>query len=128
MGDIWKPQSGWAGVEYNVPVMLTQVAQGRLTINHYVKVQSENPAKAWSLWPRKGNLDVGADADVTIVDLEKHAVVDQAKGHSKNPNTPFHGWHVQGLPIYTIVRGRVVAKDGELAPGEPHGVFVKRQG
>ena len=128
MGDIWKPQSGWAGVEYNVPVMLTQVAQGRMTINHYVKVQSENPAKAWSLWPRKGNLDVGADADVTIVDLGKHGVVDQTKGHSKNPNTPFHGFHVQGLPIYTIVRGQVVAKDGELVGQNPRGVFVRRQG
>ena len=118
--DIWKAIPGWPGVETNVPLMLTQVNEGKLTLNHYVKVQSEGPARAWNLWPRKGNLNVGADADVTIVDLKKEGVIDKNKLHSKPKLTPFHGWKVKGMPVYTIVRGHVVMKDGALL-GKPLG-------
>jgi dihydroorotase len=129
LGDIWKPISGWPGVETNVPVMLTVVNQGRMTINHYVKVQSENVARAWQLWPQKGNLAPGADGDVTIVDMNKAGVIDENKLHSKNKLSPWHGWHVKGMPVYTIVRGAVVARDGEVVhQGRPPGEFVRPAG
>lgn len=118
--DIWKVIPGWPGVETNVPLMLTQVNSGKLSLNHYVKVQSEGPAKAWNFWPRKGNLNAGADADVTIVDMNKEGTIDKNKLHSKSKVTPFHGWKVKGMPVYTIVRGQVVAKDGEIV-GKPTG-------
>lgn len=118
--DIWKAIPGWPGVETNVPLMLTQVNEGRLSLNHYVKVQAEGPARAWNLWPRKGNLNLGADADVTIVDMKKEGVIDKNKLHSKSKVSPFHGWRVKGMPVYSIVRGNVVAKDGEVV-GKPIG-------
>ncbi|HET7264849.1 MAG TPA: dihydroorotase [bacterium] len=120
MGDIWKAAAGWPGVETNVPLMLTQVNAGRLTLNHYVRVQAEGPARAWNLWPRKGHLGLGADADVTIVDLRRESTIDQERLHSKNKFTPFHGFRVTGLPVYTIVRGRVVMEGGEIV-GRPEG-------
>ncbi len=123
MGDIWKAIPGWPGVETNVPLLLTQVNAGRLTLNRYVKLQAEGPARAWNLWPRKGNLDHGADADVTIVDMNKTGVIDRDKLHSKHKMTPFHGWHVTGMPVYTIVRGSVVMKDGQIY-GQPVGQLI----
>lgn len=124
MEDIWKAIPGWPGVETNVPLMLTQVNAGRLTLNQYVKVQAEGPARAWNLWPRKGSLDRGADADVTIVDLNREGVIDKETLHSKSKVTPFHGWRVRGMPVYTIIRGTVVMKDGEIY-GKPLGEFIR---
>ncbi len=118
--DIWKAIPGWPGVETNVPLMLTAVNEGKLSLNLYVERQSEGPARAWNMWPRKGNLNVGADGDVTIVDMNKEATIDKNKLHSKPKITPYHGWKVKGMPVYTIIRGNVVAKDGEIV-GEPIG-------
>jgi dihydroorotase len=118
--DIWKAASGFPGVETSARLMLTQVNEGRLTLNQYVKIQSEGPARAWNLWPRKGNLNPGADADVTIVDLAKEAVIDKSRLHGKSRVTPFDGWKVKGVPVYTIVRGNIVMKDGEVL-GRPIG-------
>ena len=114
MGDIWTAMAGWPGVETSVPLMLTQVNAGRISLNHYVKVQAEGPARAWNLWPKKGHLGRGADADVTIVDLHRESVIDEARLHSKSKVTPFHGFRVTGLPVYTIVRGHVVMEEGQV--------------
>ncbi len=124
MGDIWKAAAGCPGVETSVPLMLTQVNAGRLSLNRYAQLQSEGPARAWNLWPRKGCLGHGADADLTIVDLHAEGTIDAARLHSKSRATPFAGMRVTGLPVYTVVRGRVVMRHGELA--EPaSGEFVR---
>jgi allantoinase len=105
--------------------MLTLVNEGRLTLNQYVKLQSERPAQCWNLYPRKGTLDTGADGDVTIVDMNKPGVLDENKLHSKNKLSPWHGWHVTAQPVYTIIRGNIVMKDGEIAPQTtPQGEFI----
>jgi dihydroorotase len=98
--------------------MLTQVAAGRLSLTHYVRLSAVNPAKAWGLYPRKGALQVGADADIAIVDLAREGRVSAGALHSKSKITPFDGRALKGLPVATLVRGRVVARDGELV-GEP---------
>ena len=124
MGDIWKAIPGWPGVETNVPLMLTQVNAGRMNLNQYVKVQAEGPARAWNLWPRKGNLGKGADGDVTIVDMRKEGTIDQDQLHSKSKLTPFNGFRVKGMPVYTIVRGNVVMENGEIV-SKPLGQLQK---
>jgi len=101
-------------------LMLNAVNEGQLSLNLYVERQSEGPARAWNMWPRKGNLNVGADGDVTIVDMNKEVTLDQGKLHSKHKISPYHGWKVKGMPVYTIIRGTVVAKDGEVI-GDPIG-------
>lgn len=124
MSDIWKPVPGWPGVESNVQLMLTQVNAGMLTLPDYVRVQSENPARAWGLYPRKGHLGKGADADITIVDMNKEGMIDKNKHQSKPKLTPFHGFRTKGAAVYTIVRGTVQMKDG-IVVGGPIGNFQK---
>jgi len=122
--DIWKVVPGFVGVETKVPIMLTQVNEGRLSLNQYVKLVTENPAKLFNLYPRKGTNDIGTDADFTIVDMDKEGVIDSEKLHSRFTVTPFNGWKVKGMPIYTVVRGNIVMKDGELV-GEPKGEHIR---
>lgn len=120
---IWDCISGFCGVETGVPLMLTEVNKGRMSLNHYVRVASENPAKVWQLYPRKGALRVGADGDVTVVDMDKEGAIDITKLHSKNNPSPWHGWKVKGMPVAAVVRGRVQMRDGEPV-GEPIGRMV----
>jgi len=95
-----------------------------MTLNHYVKVASENPARVWQIYPKKGAIRPGSDGDLTIVDMEKEAVIDANKLHSKNKPTPWHGWKVKGLPVCTIVRGHVQMRDGEPV-GKPIGQMLR---
>jgi dihydroorotase-like cyclic amidohydrolase len=69
------------------------------------------------MYPRKGAIRLGSDGDLTIVDMNKEATIEPRKLHSKNVPTPWAGWKVKGLPVYTVVRGNVQAKDGEPAGG-----------
>jgi dihydroorotase len=117
---IWDCISGFCGVETAVSLMLTEVNKGRMTLNQYVRWASENPAKVWQMYPRKGAIRVGSDGDLTIVDMNKEGTIDARKLHSKNTPTPWHGWKVKGMPVYTIVRGNVQMRDGEPV-GKPIG-------
>jgi dihydroorotase len=109
--DIWTVDCGFPGVETQMPLMLTEIAKGRATINDYVRWSAESPAKIWGLYPRKGTLTVGSDADIAIVDLARPWTVDDAKIQSTSKISPWHGREATALPIHTIVRGRFVMKD-----------------
>ncbi|MBI2304824.1 MAG: allantoinase AllB [Chloroflexi bacterium] len=115
--------AGFVGVEICVPIMLTEVNKGTLSINKYVQLASENPARVWDMYPQKGTIQVGADGDLTIVDMSREGMVDSDKLHSKNRITPFNGWKTKGAPVCTIVRGQVVMKEGQIT-GEPKGRLV----
>jgi dihydroorotase len=112
--DIWTVDCGFPGVETQMPLMLTEVNRGRATISDYVRWSAENPAKAWGLYPRKGTLTVGSDADIAIVDLKHKWTIDDAKIQSRSKISPWQGWPCTALPIHTIVRGRFVMKDRVL--------------
>ncbi len=119
--DIWKAISGFAGVETSVRIFLTYgVHTGRMTLNQYVAVTSEGPAMTWDLWPRKGAIRVGSDADLTIVDLEKAGVISESEMHGKNNLNPFEGHKTRGQAVATVVRGHFAMRDNELV-GEPIG-------
>jgi dihydroorotase len=112
---IWDVPCGFAGVETMLPLLLTRgVIEGSLTLERLVHATSEMPAKLWGLWPRKGNLDVGSDADITIVDLARAGQIAADTLHGKNNLSPFEGWPTRGAPVATIVRGRIATRDGEL--------------
>lgn len=116
--NIWDCARGIPGVETQMPLMLTEVNRKRMTINDYVRWSSVNPAKAWDLYPRKGAIAVGSDADLVVLDMEHCAAIDQESLHSRHKFTPWHGRSTQGRPLHTIVRGRTVVRDGVLV-GEP---------
>jgi dihydroorotase len=123
--DIWKAISGFTGVEVSVRLFLTYgVSTGRLTLQQFARASSEGPAKAWGLYPQKGAIRAGSDADLTIVDLEKTGVISASGLHSKNNVTPFDGHRTKGEAVATICRGRIVMRDGELV-GEPRGRMVR---
>ena len=114
--DIWAVDCGFPGVETQMPAMLTQVNAGRMSICDYVRWSAFNPAHAWGLYPRKGAIAPGADADLALVDLGREWTIDDAKTKSRSKISPWHGRKVKGLPIHTFVRGRFVMRDRALVP------------
>jgi dihydroorotase-like cyclic amidohydrolase len=98
-----------------LPLLLTRgVNEGWLTLERLVRATSEMPAKLWGLWPRKGNLSAGADADITIVDLDRPGQIRADALHGMNNLSPFEGWPTRGAPVTTIVRGQIVMRGGLL--------------
>ena len=110
---IWDVACGLLGVETALPLMLTEVNRGRLTLADYVRVSAAAPARTWGLAGRKGALRVGADADIVAVDLAAGRTLTGDRQHSQDRVFPYEGREVQGLPVRTWVRGRLVAADGE---------------
>ena len=121
--NVWEAASGFIGVETALPLMLTEVSKGRLSLQQYVLSNSENPARIWGVYPKKGAIQVGSDADLVLVDLQHKDVIRQSHLHSMNRITPYDGWDVQGLPRVTILRGRVIMRDGEVV-GTPSGDLI----
>jgi dihydropyrimidinase/dihydroorotase len=116
-GDVWDAIPGDNnGIEYFLPAMMSYgVNENRIGMERLVEVCAENNARRWGLYPRKGALVEGADADMVIVDLERSAVVDDDFYHTMEPRySTFHGEELTGLPTHTIVGGEVVVEDGEL--------------
>jgi dihydroorotase len=109
--DIWTVDCGFPGVETQMPLMLTEINRGRASIQDYVRWSAEAPAKIWGLYPRKGALTVGSDADIAIVDLNRRWTIDDALIQSRSKISPWHGRQATALPVHTIVRGRFVMKD-----------------
>jgi dihydroorotase len=124
--DIWRAVSGFAGVEISLRLFLTEaVNAGRMSLQQLVRATSEAPAQAWGLYPRKGCLAVGSDADITVVDLGVEDVVQEQRLHGKNNLTPFEGRRTRGAAVATVVRGHIVMQHATLL-GEPHGRSVSR--
>ncbi|NVO17256.1 MAG: dihydroorotase family protein [Rhodoplanes sp.] len=109
---IWDCAPGFPGVETSMVLMLAEVSRGCLTLGQYVRMACEAPAKAFGLYPRKGVLAVGADADIVLVDMEKTGRVAADGLHSIGNATPFESFEIRGRPVRTLVRGATVALDG----------------
>jgi dihydroorotase-like cyclic amidohydrolase len=115
---------GAIGVETSIPLLLDKVNQGQLTLERLVAVACENPARIYKLFPRKGVIQVGADADLVLLDMDRRWTITNEGMHSKNHLTPFHGWEVQGMPVLTLVNGHIVARDREIVGNPGHGKLV----
>ncbi|OUS78710.1 allantoinase [Paenibacillus sp. MY03] len=126
-GDIWSIPSGICGVETLLPLMLQGVHEGRITLPRLAALLSENPARQFGLYPRKGKLQIGSDADITIVDLKRQSVIRREELHSKSKVTAFDGMPVNGLPVKVILGGRTVMENGALI-GDPGGKLVNPLG
>jgi dihydroorotase (multifunctional complex type) len=115
--------------EHYLSLYLTEVAKGRLTLRRLVELVSENPARHLGLYPAKGAIGVGSDADLVLVDLDAEAVLgDSYPVYSKMGFTPLAGRRVKGRPVYTIVRGQVVMEYGQLQVKPGFGRFVPAAG
>ena len=116
---IWDCGCGFPGVETAMPLMLTEVASGRLPLATYVRATSASPARAFGLYPIKGLLAPGADADIAVVDLARPGSIAGARLQSRSRITPFEGRRTIGAAVMTFVRGHIVMRDGAIlaAPG-----------
>ncbi|WP_269714480.1 dihydroorotase [Caulobacter sp. NIBR2454] len=113
--------SGMPGVQTLVPIMLTHVAEGRLTLERFIDLTSHGANRIFGL-ADKGRLAEGYDADLTIVDLKADRTIHSADQATRAGWTPFDGFQAKGWPMATIVRGTVVMRDGEVIAegrGEP---------
>ena len=110
-----------------MPVMLTQVNSGRMSINQYVQWSAHAPAHAWGCYPNKGVIQAGSDADIVIADLTGGRTIDNADLHSKSKVTAWHGFETTASVDWTLVRGRVVVKERELVGDQGWGKPVKQK-
>jgi dihydroorotase (multifunctional complex type) len=123
--NIWDAWAGIPSIETMLPIVLSEgVNKNRITIRRAAQVLSENPARRFGLYPRKGHIAVGADGDFAIVDLSAERKVKASELHYKVGWTPYEGWVLKGWPTTTIVRGQVVAKDGQIVAKEGLAQFV----
>ena len=120
-----KSPPGVPGLETTLPLMLTLVNRQQLSLSLLVKLLSENPARIFGL-KSKGQLRKGADGDLVLVDLKKKSRTDSSKFFSKAKFSPFEGFKTKGAVHTTIVAGRVVYSEGDIAAREGSGSVLKR--
>ena len=123
----WQCDCGFPGVETQMPLMLTEVNKGRMSISDYVRWACVNPARAWGLFPNKGIIQAGADADIVLVDAKREWTVDQSQLFSKSKISPWHGRRVQGGPVLTMVRGHIVMDQGKVVAQPGWGKPARQQ-
>lgn len=122
----WVP-NGIPGVETRLPILFSEgVAKGRIDLNRFVALTATNHAKMYGLYPQKGTIAIGSDADIAIWDPQRKVTLSQSLMHHGSDYTPYEGIEVTGWPVRTIVRGTTVALDG-TAVGKPgHGRYLSR--
>ena len=126
-GTIWDAPFGLPGLDTTLGLLLDAAAKGLISYERLVECYSEAPARAYGLAPRKGSMEIGADADLVIVDPAAAWVVDKTTLRSRAGWSPYEGRHLQGRAIQTYVRGTLVAAGDWVAePG--HGQFVPGAG
>lgn len=122
--DIWNGPGGFPGVQTFLPLMLKLVADGVLDYPHLVRACCAKPAQLFGLYPRKGALRVGSDADFVMVDPLRPMTIRNADQYSKARNVPFDGITVPASPVLAALRGTVIMRDGRQV-GHPGGRFVR---
>jgi allantoinase len=123
---IFDNASGAPGVETLLPILFSEgVVGNRISILQLCRVLSENPARIFGLFPRKGTLAPGSDADLVILDPEKRKILRAEQMHAKAGWTPFEGMEVTGSIEMTIVRGKVVFEGGEIKVEKGYGSFIR---
>jgi len=108
--NVWTTISGFPSrVEGMLPMMLSEgVNKGRISIERLAQVASENPARIFGLYPKKGVIVPGADADLIVVDLQRRATITKQLLHTITPWSVYEGWDVTGWPVMTLVRGNII--------------------
>lgn len=125
--DFTKCPGGGPGVETRMPLIFSAgVSDGRISLNKFAHVTSTNPAKIFGLYPKKGVLAEGSDADIVFIDPEKEVTITKPILHENVDYTPYEGMKVKGWPVLTMVRGQVVVENNELQVDPGFGQFVKR--
>lgn len=123
-GDLFKIPAGMCGVETMLPLMLNEVSKGKLTLPFLTKIMAKNVADIYNL-TAKGSLEIGKDADIVVIDMDKIDTIENEKLHSKQPLTAFAGQKIKGWPIKTFLRGQLIMDNNELCVDTACGKWIK---
>lgn len=122
----WVP-NGIPGVGARLPILFSEgVRRGRIDINRFVAVTSTNHARAYGLSSRKGTIAIGADADIAIWNPGVEQTLTHSMLNDGSDYTPYEGMKITGWPVTTLVRGKVVARNGRIEAAKGHGTYLKR--
>ena len=125
--DFWKIPNGGPGLENRLQMIHEfGVRAGRISLNRMVELLSTNPAKLFGLYPRKGTIAVGSDADVVVFDPEKKVTISAATHHSRVDYNLYEGTEVTGSPEVVLLRGNVLVENDELIASPGIGQYVAR--
>lgn len=122
---VWDAKVGIPGLETTLPLLLTAVKLGRLSLADIVRLMSKRPAEIFGL-KNRGTIKEGNVADLTVVDLNRRYKIDASEFHSKAKYSPFDGWKVEGKPVKTYVNGKLVMDDGRIVTNTATGKVVRR--
>ena len=125
-GSIWTSPFGLPGIDTTGVVMLTAVNKHILSLKRYVQMYSENPAKALGLYPKKGCIRVGSDADLVLIDMRKQWTITEDSIYSKAKWSPFSGFECIGKPVMTLLRGQIIMSEGKLLGKPGDGKYADR--
>ena len=117
--------NGVPGIELRLPLLFSEgVGQGRLDLNAFVALTATNHAKLYGLYPRKGTIAVGSDADIAIWDPDRETEISAGMLHDNVGYTPYEGRRLRGWPVTVLSRGRIVVENGKLAAQRGSGQFL----
>jgi dihydropyrimidinase len=121
-----KIANGVPGLETRLPLLMSEgVNKGRISLQDFVALTSTNAARLYGLSPRKGDIKIGSDADLTLWDMNKEVTITQSIMHDSMDYTPYEGFSVKGWPVATYVRGQKVFQDGEFMGSPGTGQFLE---
>jgi dihydroorotase (multifunctional complex type) len=121
---VWEVKPGFPSLEIIVPLILTQINRGRLSIEDLTRLMAEKPAEVFHL-NKRGRLERGYKADVTVVDMHREYKIDASKFYSKAKYSPFDGYRVKGKPVKTYVNGQLVMEEGEIVAKPGSGEVIE---
>lgn len=123
-----KIANGMPGIETRLPLLFSEGLQkGRIDLPRFVALSATNAAKIYGLYPRKGTLAIGADADIAIWDPHRTVTITKAMLHDRMDYTPYEGMQVRGWPVMTLSRGEIVWNDGKVLGSQGRGEFLARE-
>jgi dihydropyrimidinase len=123
----WVP-NGIPGVAARLPILFSEgVSKGRIDLNRFVALSATNHAKTYGLYPRKGTIAVGSDADIAIWDPKRRLTLTHDLLKDGSDYTPYEGIQITGWPVLTMVRGRVIMREGELVGEKGFGAYLARE-
>lgn len=123
--DFWKAAAGVASLQHSLPLMVTSAFEGRVSLGRVVELCSENPAKIFGLFPAKGALLPGADADIVVIDPSVEYTVSEESLAYKSRLSPYTGWRLKGRVDKVLLRGELVVDEGKLVVEKPVGKPVR---
>ena len=119
--------NGMPGIETRIPLMFSEAVVKRgFSLPLFAQIVSTSPARRFGLYPQKGTIRPGSDADLVLLDPQVHKRIDYTKLHMNCDWSPYEGMEVTGWPVTTLLRGQILCQDEEWLSANPKGQFVPR--